>query len=318
MGERACLIMVLVLLSACIGHAPTAKTASTDASAAVDEIAAQSKRGSPPPDRKSVALVLGVEDYQGDLPTAQGAAWDAKNFARLAKDILGLQPRNIRLFVNERATKATVDAHIREWLPRVANKNGDVYVYFAGHGAPNPRNRKRYLVPWDATPKYLSTQGIALGRRIAGLPGGPWCPLSVSGWSPSPTWFFRGDGASRHRNEAQRSASHLPATPGAERSSSPTTLVVAHARARPRPRDSGRPGNFYGLPQSWAKCVRLLGFPTYGEHLDGVSRRGSSGRSARRLRGSRAKLDVVDRERASGNVRGFGAATEQLAKNFLE
>lgn len=44
------------------------------------------------------------------------------------------------------------------------NKNSRVFVYFSGHGAPDPARGDAYLVPYDGDPNYLPFTGYPLKR----------------------------------------------------------------------------------------------------------------------------------------------------------
>lgn len=109
----------------------------------------------------SIALVIGIETYRGELQPAVGAEADARLFADFAEKTLGLPRQNIHLLLGSAATKSSIDAQTSEWLPRNAKASGEVFVYFAGHGAPDVKTQSSYLMPWDADPIYIATQGIA-------------------------------------------------------------------------------------------------------------------------------------------------------------
>lgn len=110
----------------------------------------------------SIALVIGIERYRRDLPAATGAATDARLFADHVELSLGVPRRNIHVLVDSDATKSSIEAELFEWLPRNTKASGEVFFYFAGHGAPEPTSGARYLVPWDADPKFIRTQGVSL------------------------------------------------------------------------------------------------------------------------------------------------------------
>ncbi|MGE0328781.1 MAG: caspase domain-containing protein [Polyangiaceae bacterium] len=121
---------------------------------------------------ESVAVVIGIENYRRDLPAASGAADDARLFADHAETSLGIPRSNIHLLVDSDATKSSIDAEVGEWLRRNATAKGDVFFYFAGHGAPDTRSGASYLVPWDADPKFIATQGVsvtALQKQLQAL-----------------------------------------------------------------------------------------------------------------------------------------------------
>ncbi len=121
---------------------------------------------------RAVALVIGVETYRRDLPAATGAESDARLFAEHVQKVLGVPAANVRLLLGSDATKSSIDAQLDEWLPRNASPSDDVFFFFAGHGAPDPISRARYLVPWDAEPQFITSQGVEvanLTQRLARL-----------------------------------------------------------------------------------------------------------------------------------------------------
>jgi len=120
---------------------------------------------------KAVAMVIGIESYSKDLPEASGAEHDAELFAELAHRTLGLKRSRIRLLVGSDATKSSIDAELDEWLAKNADPAGEAFFFFAGHGAPDPESGESYLVPWDADPKYVRTQGIAVSELVGKLAG---------------------------------------------------------------------------------------------------------------------------------------------------
>ena len=115
-------------------------------------------------------VAVGVERYRDDLPEALHAEADARAFAQFAETTLGVPPRQIKLLLNERAGKADLSSVLEEWLPRNATKpGGTVFIYFSGHGAPDPETGDAYLVPWDADPAYIKTRGYAIARVYENL-----------------------------------------------------------------------------------------------------------------------------------------------------
>ena len=116
---------------------------------------------------RDVALVVGIEGYQ-DIPSSDFSASDA----RLVKDYLvslGMPQRNIGLLLNERATASGMRKMLESWLPNVAKKDGRVFVYYSGHGAPDPATGEAYLVPHDGDPNYLEKTGFPLKDLYADL-----------------------------------------------------------------------------------------------------------------------------------------------------
>jgi hypothetical protein len=122
-----------------------------------------------PVDPKAVALVIGVERYREALPRADYAASDAKLAAEYYQRVLGVSPENLAVLTDERATKSDFEKYIERWLPNHAEPGSRVFVYYSGHGAPEPTRGDAYLVPFDADPTYLQQTGYPLERLYAVL-----------------------------------------------------------------------------------------------------------------------------------------------------
>lgn len=114
------------------------------------------------------ALVIGVEKYSNELPDAQFAERDAQSMkAHLLA--LGYPERNIKLLQGSRAVRSSLEAYLEDWLPKNVKAEGTVFVYFSGHGAPDPESGQAYLVPWDGDPAYLSRTAYPLKRLYGSL-----------------------------------------------------------------------------------------------------------------------------------------------------
>ena len=121
------------------------------------------------PDPKAVALVIGVERYRDEMPKADFAAADARLTAEYFKRVLGVQDENLAILLDDRATKNDLEKNIERWLPNHVEKGSKVYVYYSGHGAPDPAKGDAYLVPYDADPNYIAQTGYSLKRLYAQL-----------------------------------------------------------------------------------------------------------------------------------------------------
>jgi|GEM_PF-2062678 len=110
----------------------------------------------------SYALVVGVESYQG-LPKADFAARDATTVRdHLLR--LGYPERNVILLTDSQAVRSSLEKYLETWLPKVVDAGSRVFVYFAGHGAPDPVSGDTYLMPWDGDPKFLSNTGYPVKK----------------------------------------------------------------------------------------------------------------------------------------------------------
>lgn len=113
------------------------------------------------------AIVVGIESYE-NLPQASYAKRDA-TAVRNHLVALGYPERNIMFLTDERAGKSSIEKYVETWLPRNVGPDSKVFVYFSGHGAPDPQSGQAYLVPWDGDPKYLEDTGYPIKRLFGKL-----------------------------------------------------------------------------------------------------------------------------------------------------
>lgn len=119
------------------------------------------------------AVVVGIEQYQQKLPQADFAAHDAEIMGQYLTKTLGYAEENVVVLLNDRATRTGVEKYIEGWLPDRVEKDDAVFIYFSGHGAPNPKTGKAFLVPYDGDPAFVEQTGYPLDRlydRLAALP----------------------------------------------------------------------------------------------------------------------------------------------------
>lgn len=121
--------------------------------------------GAPQP--ASYALVVGVEKYR-DVPSPTGARSDAEQFARVVRTTLGVPEANIRMALDDRATRSDIEKQI-EWLQGNVQAGGRIYFYFSGHGAPDASAGTPYLLPYDGDPKFLSRTALPLSSVLKSL-----------------------------------------------------------------------------------------------------------------------------------------------------
>ncbi|MCR4296306.1 MAG: caspase family protein [Elusimicrobia bacterium] len=115
------------------------------------------------------AVVIGIERYRETLPRADFAASDAKLTAEYFRRVLGVPEENLALLSDDRATKSDFEKYFERWLPNRVEAGDEVYVYFSGHGAPNPKSGESYLVPFDADPTYIEQAGYPIKKLYAQL-----------------------------------------------------------------------------------------------------------------------------------------------------
>lgn len=114
-----------------------------------------------PPSRKldkgrdAVALVIGISKYRDEvIPQVRYAKRDAEIMAAYLESISGIPRSRIKVLTDEGATHSDLSAYVEEWLPRRVSKDTTVFVYYAGHGTPNPATGKAFLLPYDGHPDF--------------------------------------------------------------------------------------------------------------------------------------------------------------------
>ena len=110
-------------------------------------------------DIQRFAVVIGISDYKNaaQVSPLKYAAADAKAFYEFIRTPAGggFEQSKMRLLLNEEATAPAVRTALGTFLKK-ATRNDLVYIYFAGHGAPEPDNpRNLYFLTWEADPSDL-------------------------------------------------------------------------------------------------------------------------------------------------------------------
>ncbi len=98
---------------------------------------------------------------------------DAEIMGQYLTKALGYQEENVVVLLNERATKTSIEKYVEGWLFDRVEKDDSVFIYYSGHGAPNPKSGKAFLVPYDGDPAFVEQTGYPLERlyeRLSALP----------------------------------------------------------------------------------------------------------------------------------------------------
>lgn len=115
------------------------------------------------------AVVIGVEKYrQAGVPAVDYASRDAKTMAAYL-GTMGFDPKNVAVLTDAQAGKVDFDKHFGSWLKNRVGPKSRVFVYYAGHGAPNPTTGAGYLMPYEADPSYLEETAYPVARLYAEL-----------------------------------------------------------------------------------------------------------------------------------------------------
>jgi len=141
--------------------APEPKVISSD----VDELPAIKAK----PNKNSYAIVIGIEQYRQKLPKADFATQDAKTVTEYLTKVMGYPEENVVTLINDRALKSDMEKYFEKWLWNNVEKDGSVFIYYSGHGAPNPKTGDAYLVPYDGDPSFIDQTGYSLKRLYDNL-----------------------------------------------------------------------------------------------------------------------------------------------------
>lgn len=127
-----------------------------------------------------IAVVIGNRKYaKRDVPTVDYAVNDAMAIRKYLVERFGFNPDNIifetdanlstfqRIFGRKGEEKGLLYSYL------APNRQSDVFIFYSGHGAPDPNTGKAYLVPADADPNLLSLTGYSMDvlyENLAKLP----------------------------------------------------------------------------------------------------------------------------------------------------
>lgn len=121
----------------------------------------------------AIAVVIGNALYQ-KTDNVNFAINDAQLMKLYLTEVLGFKEGNIIFLMN--AGKAEFDGLFgteNNYRGRLYNyikpDISDVFIFYSGHGAPDPQTAEPYFVPSDCDPAYLTLQGYALKTLYANL-----------------------------------------------------------------------------------------------------------------------------------------------------
>jgi hypothetical protein len=107
--------------------------------------------------KNDYAFIIGIGKYRESIiPSIKYSERDAEIVAKYLEHIGGIPRQNIKLLTGENATKSDLVAYSKEWLERRATSNSRIFIYYAGHGAPDPQSREAYIVPYEGHPDFPS------------------------------------------------------------------------------------------------------------------------------------------------------------------
>ncbi len=121
------------------------------------------------PRKNAYAVVIGIENYRQKLPTADFATHDAQTITEYLVKVFGYPEENVITLLNDNASNVDLAKYFEKWLPNNVEPKGTVFVYYSGHGAPNPKTGDAYIVPYDGDPSFIDQTGYSLQRLYNAL-----------------------------------------------------------------------------------------------------------------------------------------------------
>ena len=109
---------------------------------------------------KRVAIIIGIENYESTKVKALYANKDAKLFSYFANKSLGVSEPNIKLLIDDEATRLNTILALKRWLPKKIIKNEtELFIFFSGHGY--PAKDGAYIIPYNGDPRILEESALS-------------------------------------------------------------------------------------------------------------------------------------------------------------
>jgi uncharacterized caspase-like protein/tetratricopeptide (TPR) repeat protein len=113
------------------------------------------------------AVVIGISHYENVPPQAQlhFADRDAQDFAAFLRTPSGggFPSDHIQVLLNDQAGLSAIRTALGTWLPRSAEKDDVVYIFFAGHGV-TEGDHDGYLLARDSDPQNLYATALSISE----------------------------------------------------------------------------------------------------------------------------------------------------------
>ncbi|MDE6266538.1 MAG: caspase family protein [Muribaculaceae bacterium] len=102
------------------------------------------------------ALIVANENYQ-DVAAVANAHNDGEIFARYCNSVMGIPSSNIHFVKDATLNNIRRELNLMKNIAEVYNGEASFIIYYAGHGVPDEKTRKAYLMPIDGFTADLST-----------------------------------------------------------------------------------------------------------------------------------------------------------------
>ena len=123
----------------------------------------------------AIGVIIGNKNYSNqDVPNVDFAINDAQYMKKYLINTLGYDDNNIIYLENASQTDfitvfGNENNHKGKLYDWIKKSKSDVFVYYVGHGAPNPENKNGYFVPCNADPTRLDLTGYNLNTFYKNL-----------------------------------------------------------------------------------------------------------------------------------------------------
>ena len=126
-------------------------------------------------DARRRALIIGIEKYR-HVSRLEGPVNDALQMASFLTEHTGFQENDIRLLLDEDATRTNILASVKNWLIAETTSGDEVFLFFSGHGFYQPDTngdeddqRDETLVPVDVSVDNRTINGMITDDEISVL-----------------------------------------------------------------------------------------------------------------------------------------------------
>jgi hypothetical protein len=125
--------------------------------------------------KDGIAVIIGNREYHmQDVPRVDFAIRDAAVMRKYVTRALGFRPGNIIYYENAtqanfRTVFGSESDHKGKLFSWVKRGRSDVFIYYSGHGAPDPGSKTGYFVPTDCDPATVRLNGYSLKTFYANL-----------------------------------------------------------------------------------------------------------------------------------------------------
>jgi tetratricopeptide (TPR) repeat protein len=147
------------------GTTVSASATSSPSAAAATSAALSDKAVVNKPIRDKWALIVGISNFKDSSINLHYCAKDAKDFYDFLVTEKNFAPDHVQLLTDSTATRANILSLLgNKWLPRVAEPDDLVVIYFSSHGSPSSLDvgGVNYLVAHDTDINDLYVTGIAM------------------------------------------------------------------------------------------------------------------------------------------------------------